>query len=254
MAKGERSLSFPCIYKQLLPLLSLTVTTPSSESNTYPPATTTTSTSKNMAKECSHHKDKRRKLIRRCFAGLLIFSFIVLVTILIIWAILQPNKPSFLLQDATIFAFNVSSPSFVSSSIQVTIISRNPNDKISIFYDKLDVYAIYQSQQITYYTSIPPTYQDVGQSNVWSPFIYGTMVPIAPFNGPALSQDQANGAIWLLIKIDGRVRWKVGTLTTGDYGLHVKCPAYIPFGNGNGGIVVGNGVKYQLAQTCSVSV
>lgn len=57
-----------------------------------------------------------------------------------------------------------------------------------------------------------------------------------------------------MIKIDGRVRWKVGSFVTGRYRLHVRCPAYIPFGNRNSGVVVGNAVKYQLATRCSVSV
>ncbi|KAK2982082.1 hypothetical protein RJ640_003207 [Escallonia rubra] len=205
-------------------------------------------------KECSHHKHKWRKRARRCCAGLLIFNFILLVLILIVWAILEPKKPKFVIQDATIFAFNVSAPNILTSNIQVTITSRNPNDKIGVYYDRLDVFATYRSQQITYYTAIPPIYQGHKDVNVWSPFIYGTNVPVAPYNGVALSQDQAGGAIWLIIKLDGRVRWKVGSFTSGRYRLHVVCPAYIPFGNRNTGIVVGAGIKYQLAQSCRVSV
>lgn len=206
-------------------------------------------------KECNHHKNKRKKLFRRCFAGLLIVGFILLLIVLIVWAILQPHKPRFILQDATIFNFNVSAPNILSSSIQVTIYSRNPNSKIGIYYTKAEVYATYRSQQISYYTVIPPVYQGHKDVNVWSPFLYGNNVPIAPYNGVALSQDQSSGAVWLMIKMDGRIKWKVGTLTTGRYHLHVTCPAYITFGNkGNSGILVGSGIKFQLDQRCSVSV
>jgi len=207
-------------------------------------------------KQCIHHRGKWRNRIRRGCACLLIFNFILLVIILLVWAVLQPKKPRFVVQDASVFAFNVSvsSPNFLSSNIQVTVISRNPNDKIGVYYDKLDIYAVYRNQQITYYTAIPPVYQGHKDVNVWSPFIYGTNVPIAPYNGDALAQDQSNGAIWLMIKIDGRVRWKVGGFVSGRYRLHVTCPAYIPFGNRNSGIVVGNAVKYQLATKCSVNV
>ncbi|KAK1554186.1 hypothetical protein Q3G72_009014 [Acer saccharum] len=55
--------------------------------------------------------------------------------------------------------------------------------------------------------------------------------------------------------IDGRVRWKVGTLITAKYHLYVTCDALIDFGNKQSGIVVvENPVKYQLVQSCSVSV
>ncbi|GAV57325.1 LEA_2 domain-containing protein [Cephalotus follicularis] len=211
------------------------------------------------AKDCEHHGQTRRKIFRRIFAGILIFLLVILITILIVWAILRPSKPNFILQDATLYALNLSSPNTLTSTFQVTFSSRNPNDNIGIYYDKLNVYANYRNQQITYRTAIPPTYQGHNEVNIWSPLIYGVSVPVAPYNAVALGQDEGSGAILLTIKMDGRVRWKVGTFTTGGYHIFVTCPAFIQFGNGasgNGnGIVVGeNVVKYQLLVSCSVSV
>ncbi|KAI4300564.1 hypothetical protein L6164_033930 [Bauhinia variegata] len=206
-------------------------------------------------KECEHHKDKRRKIFRRIFSGILIFLFIVLLTILIIWLILRPSKPSFILQDVTVYAFNATVPNFLTSNFQVTISSRNPNDNIGVYYDRLDTYVSYRNQQVTYRTSIPPSYQGHKEVDVWSPFVYGTNVPVAPYNYVGLSQDQSNGNVLVLIKIDGRVRWKVGTFVSGRYHLYVRCPAYISFGPRSTGISVGeNAIKYQLVQRCAVSV
>jgi hypothetical protein len=191
----------------------------------------------------------------RLCASILVLAFIILVVVLLVWAILQPNKPRFILQDATVYAFNLSTPNLLTSNFQVTVSARNPNDKIGIYYDRLDVYATYRNQQITLRTAIPPTYQGHKDINVWSPFIYGTQVPVAPYNSLALGQDQANGAVQLTIKIDGRVRWKVGTFISGRYHLYVRCPAYITFGTRNTGVIVGdNAVKYQLVTNCGVSV
>ncbi|KAF3442734.1 hypothetical protein FNV43_RR16651 [Rhamnella rubrinervis] len=209
------------------------------------------------SKHCDHHGKKRRKIFRRILAGLLIFFFIVLVTILIVWAILQPSKPRFILQDVTVYAFNTSIPNILTSNFQITISSRNPNDKIGVYYDRLDVYASYRNQQITFRTAIPPTYQGHKEVNVWSPFVYGTNVPVAPFNSLALTQDQATGTVMLIIKMDGRVRWKVGAFISGRYHFYVRCPAYINLGSNakTNGIIVGeNAVKYQLVQKCSVNV
>ncbi|KAL3628151.1 hypothetical protein CASFOL_027197 [Castilleja foliolosa] len=206
-------------------------------------------------KVCSHHKSKRKKIARRCCACLLALIILILFTILIIWAVLQPKKPRFTLQDATIFALNVSAPNVISTTLQVTVYSRNPNSRIGIYYDRLAVYANYHNQQVTVFTGIPPVYQGHKDVNVWSPFIYGSNVPVAPYNGLALSQDQTNGAVTMTIKINGRVKWKVGSFVSGRYHLHVTCPVNIPIGNSkNTGIIVGNGVKYQLSQSCSVSV
>lgn len=209
------------------------------------------------SKDCgSHdsHSSCNRKIVIWTISIILL---LILVVILLVWAILQPSKPRFVLQDATVFNFNVSGnpPNLLTSNFQITLSSRNPNNKIGIYYDRLDVYATYRSQQITFPTSIPPTYQGHKDVDIWSPFVYGTSVPIAPFNGVSLDTDKDNGVVLLIIRADGRVRWKVGTFITGKYHLHVKCPAYINFGNKANGVIVGdNAVKYTFTTSCSVSV
>ncbi|KAL3755561.1 hypothetical protein ACJRO7_002590 [Eucalyptus globulus] len=204
---------------------------------------------------CGKHESKWRRRGKRIFVGLLIFNFILLLTFLLAWAIIQPHKPRFVLQDVTVYNFNASVPSLLTINFQVTIYSRNPNDKLGIYYDRLDTYATYHSQQITYRTQIQPSYQGHKEVDVWSPLVFGTDVPVAPYNSLALAQDQSSGAVSLLIKMDGRVRWKLGTFITGRYHLYVKCPAFITFGSKMNGITVGeNAVKYQLVQRCSVDV
>jgi hypothetical protein len=206
-------------------------------------------------KDCGHHGQKRRRLVRLLFAGILTFLLIALIIILIVWAILRPSKPKFILQDATVYAFNVSYPNFITSNFQVTVSSRNPDDRVGIYYDRLDIYATYRNQQITLRTSIPTSYQGHKEIDVWSPFIYGSAVPVSPYNSVALSQDQATGTVLLMIKIDGRVRFKVGTFISAKYHLNVRCPAYIQFGSRTSGIIVGeNAIKYQLVTRCSVSL
>ncbi|XP_009606939.1 NDR1/HIN1-like protein 12 [Nicotiana tomentosiformis] len=210
------------------------------------------------AKDCGHHEDEEgHKLPRRLFAAVIGFIILILFIILLIWLILRPTKPHFILQDATVYAFNVSTPSFLTTNIQITVASRNPNAKIGIYYDKLDVYATYRGQQITLPTLLPPTYQGHKDVAIWSPFVYGNSVPVAPYLGNALSQDQMVGTVLLNIKIDGRVRWKVGSFISGRYHLYVNCPAYV----GVGGKIIGNSVsvgssaiKYQLVQNCHVDV
>ncbi|OIW05167.1 hypothetical protein TanjilG_19798 [Lupinus angustifolius] len=206
-------------------------------------------------KECNHHKDEKKKIFRRIFWGIVIFLFIFLLTILIVWAILRPTKPTFILQDVTVYAFNATIPNFLTSNFQVTLSSRNPNNKIGVYYDRLDTYVVYRSQQITLRTAIPPSYQGHKEVDVWSPFVYGTNVPVAPYNFVGLSQDQSNGNVLVVVNIDGRVRWKVGTFISGRYHIYIRCPAYINFGVQSNGISEGNNaVKYQLVQQCTVSV
>ncbi|XP_047952778.1 NDR1/HIN1-like protein 1 [Salvia hispanica] len=198
-------------------------------------------------KVCDHHETVRRNRARRWAAALLTFVFVVALVVLIVWAILQPKKPRFTLQDATIFNLNISAANVISATVQVTVSSRNPNARIGVYYDRLSAYATYRSQQISYSTAIPNVYR--ARTSTCGP-------PAgAGLHGPLAARRAADGAVNLLVKMNGRVRWKVGSFISGRYHLHVACAAYIPVGNSkNTGIVVGNSVKYQLSQRCSVNV
>lgn len=219
-------------------------------------------------KECGHHHhDDRGQLLRSIFGGIIAFILLILFIIFLIWIILRPTKPSFMLQDATVYAFNLSSsinepspsvptPNTVTITMQITLSAHNPNHRIGIYYHKLDVYASYRSQQISLPTALPATYQGHKDFTVWSPFLYGTAVPVSPYTLSSLQQDQNAGAVLVNVKVNGRVKWKVGTWVSGRYHIYVNCPAYIRFaGDRNGGIgVVAPSVKFQLLQSCSVDV
>lgn len=80
-------------------------------------------------------------------------------------------------------------------------------------------------------------------------------MPIAPYNAAALAQDHANGMAMLTIKLVGRLRWRVGAVTTKGYHIVVKCPALITFGSRSRGITVGgSAMKYQMMQDCIVTI
>ncbi|KAL8210216.1 hypothetical protein R6Q57_006948 [Mikania cordata] len=206
--------------------------------------------------DCNHHRDhKRRKLYYHITAAITAIIIIILFTILLIYLILHPSKPNFTLQDLTLYAFNITTTTATLTSIfQVTISSENPNSRIAILYDKFDVYATYRNQQITLPTMVPPTYQGHKDVTIWSPYLYGTEVPVAPFLVVSLAEDETAGMVLVNVRATGRVRWKVGTFVSGGYRLNVNCPAYVTFGNRNDGYVVGPAVKYQLVEGCNVDV
>ncbi|KAK7263447.1 hypothetical protein RJT34_31037 [Clitoria ternatea] len=208
-------------------------------------------------KDCGHHDDDRKQLLRRIFAAIAAFIVLILLIIFLIWVILRPTKPRFMLQDATIFAFNSSTtPNTLSLTMQVTLTAHNPNHRIGIYYHTLRAYVSYHSQQISLPTAIPDTYQGHKDFTVWSPFLFGYAVPVSPFVLLSLQQDQSGGVVMVNVKVNGRVKWKVGTWISGRYHLYVNCPAYIRFsGDRNIGIGVSSpAVKFQLLQSCSVDV
>ncbi|XVE59634.1 hypothetical protein DITRI_Ditri05aG0061800 [Diplodiscus trichospermus] len=205
------------------------------------------------AKHCGHHNDKE-KLVKPILVAIFGILIVVAIVVFLVWAILHPAKPRFILQDVTIYAFNLTAPNYLTSNMQITLASRNPNDRIGIYYQKLDVFASYRNQQITLPTLLPRTYQGHKDVTIWSPFLYGNVVPVAPFLEAGLSQDMDAGLVLLNIKVFGQVKWNVGTWTSGRYQIIANCPAYISSSDRNKNILVGPAIKYQLLQTCSVDV
>nr|GLL43227.1 NDR1/HIN1-like protein 12 [Ipomoea trifida] len=209
------------------------------------------------AKDCAHHHRERRKLYHRLFLILSSSIILILFLVFLIWLILRPTKPRFILQDATVYNFNATTLNLLTTNIQVTLASRNPNERIGIYYDRLDVYATYRGQQITLPTLLPVSYQGHKDVTIWSPFLNGNAVPVAPYLGVEISQDQNAGRVLINIRVDGRIRWKVGTFISGRYRLDANCPAYLSFGGENyspNSILVGSTAKYQLVQNCHVDV
>ena len=206
------------------------------------------------AKDCHHHHEERKKLFSRLIMGVAGLIILLALVIFIIWAVLHPTKPNFVLQDVTVYNLTTTAgpPYILTSTIQVTISSKNPNDRIGIYYQKFDVYVTYRTQQITMATVLQPSYQGHHDVTVWSPFLYGNAVPISPYLQVVLSQDLNVGSMLVTVKMAGRVRWKVGSWVSGKYHLDVNCPAYLRFGNPTEGIPVGPTLKFQLLQHCHV--
>ncbi|KAK7324841.1 hypothetical protein VNO77_28717 [Canavalia gladiata] len=220
-----------------------------------------------MTKDCGHHDEERQQLLRRIFAAILGFIILILLVIFLIWIILRPTKPRFILEDATVYAFNLSStgdipspttptPNTLTLTMQVTLTALNPNSRIGIYYHNLHVYASYRGQQVSLATELPPTYQGHRDTTVWSPFLYGNAVPVSPYVLEVLEQDKTSGGVLVNVKVNGRVKWKVGTWVSGRYHIYANCPAYIRLaGDRDTGIgVAAPAVKFQLFQNCVVDV
>ena len=145
---------------------------------------------------------------------------------------------------------------------QVTIASRNPNDRVGIYYKTLHAFTTYRDEPVTVPGALPAIYQGHKDQSVWSPVMSGDSVPVAPYVADAMKQDIAAGYVALQVKVDGRVRWKVGSWVSGSYHLFVSCPAVLAAGpggvppgaggpNGTGGRAVAS-LKFTQPTGCTV--
>ncbi|KAF5743431.1 hypothetical protein HS088_TW08G00012 [Tripterygium wilfordii] len=183
---------------------------------------------KHCAKQGAVNIDRRHKKLFFTISAL--FTSILSI-ILLVWLILHPDKPQFSLQQADIYKLNLSAGThLLNSSIQLTLLAKNPNQKVGIYYDELQVYATYKGQQITVYTSLPPFYQGHQDTSLLTASLVGTGLPVAPALGYEVGRDQTAGKLVVNMKVNGRLRWKVGSWVSGRYRVNVDCVAVMAFG------------------------
>ncbi|WJX34401.1 hypothetical protein P8452_22519 [Trifolium repens] len=169
---------------------------------------------------------------KKIFFTLSTFFTTILLLILLIYFILKPAKPQFSLQELDIYQLNLSG-TILNSSIQLTLLSKNPNQKVSIYYDEFQVYATYKNQQITSDSFVPPFYQEQQESNLLSSSLIGNGLLVAPSIGYELGHDQILGRLSLNLKANGKLRWKIGTWVSGRYRFNVNCVSVVTFGIGS---------------------
>ncbi|CAL5344214.1 unnamed protein product [Camellia sinensis] len=168
---------------------------------------------------------------KKLFYAFSTFFLSILFLIFLVWLILHPSKPEFSLKEADLYQLNLTAPlpHLLNSSIQFTLLSKNPNKKLGIYYDELQVYASYKGQQITVGTSLPPFYQDHDESNLLAGSLTGTGLPAGPSFGYELGRDRAAGKLVMSLKMNGRLRWKVGTWVSGRNRFNANCVAVVDF-------------------------
>ncbi|KAJ7951384.1 NDR1/HIN1-like protein 12 [Quillaja saponaria] len=166
----------------------------------------------------------RLRYSRRGFCTFLtILLLLIAITTLILWLIYRPYKPQFTVVSAAIYDLNTTSPPFISTTMQFTVLARNPNRRVSIYYDNIYTYVSYKNQVITPQVMLPPLFQEKHSTVVLSLVIGGTPVPVALDVANGLMMDEKYGVVSLRLGLLGKLRWKAGAIRTGHNEFSVTC-------------------------------
>lgn len=177
-----------------------------------------------ISEKSPQHCGKNKHLILNKKCIVLFFSIFLMLTLILLFCfVLHPTKPHFSLEQVNINQLFVSPTHLVNSSIQLTLISTNPNQRFGIYYDQIQLYASYKAQQITLHSSLAPFYQDHKDTNLMSALLVANALPVAPSFNYDLGRDQMGGRLVLNVKAYGMLRWKLGTWVSGNYRFSVKC-------------------------------
>ncbi|GMJ10916.1 NDR1/HIN1-like 26 [Hibiscus trionum] len=187
--------------------------------------------SKSPAHSAEQQSFTAGKSYKKLFFAFSSFFTIVLAFIFLIWPVPHPSIPDIWISQSQIYPFNLTRPSLLNSSIQLTFVSLNFNKRAGIYYDELRAYASYKGQKITVEASIPPFYQGNEGSNLLMPFFEGGALPVAvpPSLGHQVELDQSAGRVVLSFQLIGKLRWKAGIWVSGRYRFNVNCVSVMTF-------------------------
>lgn len=154
------------------------------------------------------------------------------IAALTVWLVYRPHKPKFRVVGVNVYQLNTTSPPFISTTIQFTVVTRNPNKRVSIYYDNLSAYVSYKDQPITAPLTLPPLFHETKSTVALSPVLGGSPVPVVAEAAKGLQMEQSYGVVGLKLVLTGRLRYKVGAIWSRRNGVYVRCNLYVGSNNG----------------------
>eukprot|EP00250_Pteridium_aquilinum_P008955 c18336_g1_i1 orf=430-1314(+) len=162
--------------------------------------------------------------------------FILGIAALVLYLVLQPKAPDFSVTDATIAAFNLTaaplsadntSPGaslYLNADVTFDVRAENPNKKIGIYYDEVDVTLFYEDAKIGT-GSIPAFYQGHKNTTLLYLHMKGQDVGLTPSLGSSLQTTLKNADATVLLhsKTLAQVRIKIGSWKSRAAKFQVDC-------------------------------
>ncbi|KAL4564629.1 hypothetical protein LXL04_028696 [Taraxacum kok-saghyz] len=161
---------------------------------------------------------------RRAISTIIVVIIILAgITAGVLWIVYHPHKPKFTVISAAVYALNVSSPPYISITMQFTIVTRNPNNHVSIYYDHLAAFLFYKNQAVTTPLVLPPLYHERDSTVSFSPILGGGSMAVSADVVNGLGADESYGVVSFGLVLTGKLRWKYGDIRSGRKAIHVGC-------------------------------
>ncbi|RAL51491.1 unnamed protein product [Cuscuta campestris] len=141
--------------------------------------------------------------------ALLALILLLGLVILIIWLSVHPRKFHYSIEHAVISKYNLTN-NRLNSNFYMVLRAENPNRRMSMYYDRIDVTVLYEDQKLSI-NNVHPFYQP--RRNITHLDMYLVAKDATVYGAVArdLGMHQASGgALSLDVKIKAKIRQKVG--------------------------------------------
>lgn len=170
----------------------------------------------------------------RCIALILMVLIIVIgLIVIIIWLAVQPKKLKYSIEHSSISGYNLTSDRKLNASFHFMLRAKNPNKRVSFYYDKIIVKVSYKGKDLSV-GNVDPFYQR--RRNVTDLELSMAAKDVVVYGTEAkdLKMESASGDVKLEVKIWGKIRMKVGVFKV-HRTLKALCgPLAVPFSSSKG--------------------
>ncbi|XP_006400795.2 uncharacterized protein At1g08160 [Eutrema salsugineum] len=165
---------------------------------------------------------RRRSLVCYVFLVILTLIFIVATGFLITWIVTKPKKLHYTLENASVEKFNLTDDNHVSGTFKFTIRSQNPNHRISVYYNSVEIFVKFKDQTLAFDT-IEPFHQPRMNITQIDDTLVAQNVPVSKSNGKNLRAQTSLGKIDLEVYVKARVRFQVGIWKSSHRTVKIEC-------------------------------
>ncbi|KAK6936121.1 Late embryogenesis abundant protein, LEA_2 subgroup [Dillenia turbinata] len=163
----------------------------------------------------------RPRLLRWIAVAILALIVIVGLAVLIIWLAIKPKRLVYTVEEGFIQNFNLTN-NHLNATFDIVMRAYNPNTKVSIYYDSVEVSVTYDDQTVAF-TGVEPFFQphlNVTRLEVKPVAQY---LPLKGSMAKDLGLEKSSGEVELAVYLKARIRFKVGDWKSKDRTLRVAC-------------------------------
>ncbi|OVA19478.1 Late embryogenesis abundant protein [Macleaya cordata] len=165
---------------------------------------------------------QRRPRLLRCVAiTMLTIIALVGLAVLISWLAVRPRRLVYTVEDGKVKDFDLRN-NHLNGTFIFILRAYNPNNKVSLYYDSIEVVVSYDDQTIAF-DVVEPFYQPSSNVTRFEVKPTARSVPLLGSVSRDLKSEKSSGEMELDIKVKAWIRFKLGIWKSSHYNLRVLC-------------------------------
>ncbi|KAI3738647.1 hypothetical protein L2E82_28710 [Cichorium intybus] len=178
---------------------------------------------------------RRSILVKTIITGILAFTVMIGVTILIIWLTIKPRKPAYSINNGSIHDYNLSKDNHLNASFNFVLRSFNPSKSMAVYYDKMKITLLFEHETIASGV-IDSWHQHKRNRTSFELDLTSHNVKLSGALPRNIEMAKSSNQVVVDVKLKGRIRSKLGIWKSRYYHMTVSCGnVVVEFSNSSNG-------------------